>query len=159
MGGFSHPRYTSHRDYCGDQIYFPMTWSFYFHSVVIGAQAVAERKELHSLALALERAENEERRGFPEQESLPMLAQQRQGTAAALEAERVDILRLAQVKKNEGQLYVPDVHRYTRGKYTTMVAFTRDCEHTFAVRLFTYASARSQVMFGIRHLTGETQNN
>ena len=44
-------------------------------------QAVAERKELLFLALALERAEDEERRGFPEQEPLP------------IEAERVDILR------------------------------------------------------------------
>ena len=64
-----------------------------------------------------------------------------------------------QVKEDEGQLYVPDVHRYTRGKYAIMVAFTRDCEHAFAVRPLTYAAARSQVMFGIGHLTGETQNN
>ena len=40
-----------------------------------------------------------------------------------------------------------------------MVAFTRDCEHAFAVRFLTYAAARSQVMFGIGHFTGETQNN
>ena len=61
-------------------------------------------------------------------------------------------------EKKERQLYVPDVHKYTENQYATMMIFTRDREHAFVVRPLTYSSGRNQVMFGVRHLTGETSN-
>ena len=91
--------------------------------ITSGLQAVAERKEIHILARVLARAENEKRMGFPDQEFHSVAAEHPQDNA-----ERIKNFRLIQVKKDEKQLYVPDVHRYIRSKYASMVVFTRDCE-------------------------------
>ena len=66
-------------------------------------QAITERKKIHSLTLALARAENDEMKGFSEPEPLSVLAEPRQSTVSVFEAERVEILRLAQAKRGEGQ--------------------------------------------------------
>ena len=96
---------------------------------------------------ALERAEAEGQMSFPEGGPAHVTVVPHQGNPIVFDAERIKIFRLVQVTKDEKQLYVPDVHRYIRSKYATMMAFIRNCEHAFAVRFLIYAAARNHLTY------------